>query len=373
VFTEFTRGVAQRKIARRLARDGVKTTRGGAWAQPQVSAVLHSRLYIGEVTYKGEWFPGEHDPIVSQDLFEAAQQLLGGAPASSGGRPSHEPFLLAGGFLKCGCCGSTMRTRSRRSGKRVGTTWSAFYRCMGRDRGSCPDCTMPAVTRNDIDNAVFSYFERAAVDHEATATAFDQRFAQERAIVHGQVEQAEEDQTKALGRLERVRGDYQNGKLAADDWREQRGQLTGELEAAEHAAELLRKRERALAAEAEEVRTEQKRQGLDALATFRAAVAADVTDAASVEAARVALRSVFRYFVIHREPFTQKPSFDAEDELRFRKVVDADLFFDGYYLEPVPRDDAIVVRWKLSDVGDVQQIQELRRVGIHPAKPPELP
>ncbi len=372
---EFQGGMTQSAIARGLALDGIKTTRGGAWTQSQVSAALRSRLYLGEVSYRGEWFPGEHEAIVDADLFEATQRLLAGPPMSRGGRPSREPFLLGGGLFKCGSCASTMRVRTRTPGKRVGKSWTAFYRCMGRESGSHPECRMPAIARDAVDPYVFEYFARAALDVDAILAALDRRFEQEEAIVRGQIEVGERDAARARERLERVRRDYQDGRLDAGDWGEQRIQLSGELRAAEEAVALLHKRETDLAVEAEEARAEQ--QGLEVLAAVQAAVAGDVTDADSVEAARAALSTVFECFVLHREPFmrprhwdllgvndAENYSLDAEDEVRGRNIIDAGLLFEECYIEPIPRDDAIVRHWKLSELGDVVEGQELRRVGI---------
>ena len=39
-------------------------------------AHLLNRFYIGEVTYRGEVHRGEHEPILSRDLFEAVQEKL---------------------------------------------------------------------------------------------------------------------------------------------------------------------------------------------------------------------------------------------------------------------------------------------------------
>jgi site-specific DNA recombinase len=38
--------------------------------------LLKNRFYIGEVVYRGETFPGSHQPILDKDLFEAVQKKL---------------------------------------------------------------------------------------------------------------------------------------------------------------------------------------------------------------------------------------------------------------------------------------------------------
>lgn len=37
---------------------------------------MHNRIYIGQVTHKGEAFTGQHDGIIDQEIWDKAQQLL---------------------------------------------------------------------------------------------------------------------------------------------------------------------------------------------------------------------------------------------------------------------------------------------------------
>src|SRR3546814_641988 len=38
--------------------------------------ILTNRMYIGEITHKGNSYPGEHDPIIDRALWDAAQVQL---------------------------------------------------------------------------------------------------------------------------------------------------------------------------------------------------------------------------------------------------------------------------------------------------------
>ena len=94
--------------------------------------------------------------------------------------------------------------------------------------------------RRDVDQAVYDYFQRVGLDVEATrqqlAEARDRKLTEVRALRS----QADGEAHRAVDRLARVRRDYQDGKLAADDWSEQRDQLIVELGAAQSEAERLR-------------------------------------------------------------------------------------------------------------------------------------
>lgn len=90
-----------------------------------VGAILKSRIYLGEVLYNGQWYPGIHEPLISVGDFEAAQK--GMLPAR---RQSSD--LLAG-HVRCGLCGRSASTHYNRQGK-------LYYRCHHRGNG----CAQPA-------------------------------------------------------------------------------------------------------------------------------------------------------------------------------------------------------------------------------------
>jgi DNA invertase Pin-like site-specific DNA recombinase len=74
------------KLAARLAREKVLSkvritatgTRSGgcAFARGALYDLLRNRLYRGEIGHRGEWYPGEHDAIVPEDLWKKVQAHL---------------------------------------------------------------------------------------------------------------------------------------------------------------------------------------------------------------------------------------------------------------------------------------------------------
>jgi hypothetical protein len=99
--------------------------------------------------------------------------------------------------------------------------------------------------------------------------------------------QAERAATQATARIERVKRDYQDGKLDAEDWREQRDSLTAEQAAAEAEVKRLRK-------------ASKRRPPIQPLAQLRKAIAAEVAGAPDVDAVRAALRATYESFALHR-------------------------------------------------------------------------
>jgi DNA invertase Pin-like site-specific DNA recombinase len=49
---------------------------GGRWYIGPLRHVLRNRVYVGDAVHKGTAYPGEHEPIVDRELFEAVQAKL---------------------------------------------------------------------------------------------------------------------------------------------------------------------------------------------------------------------------------------------------------------------------------------------------------
>src|SRR5438552_11527017 len=73
LLTELDRRGIRTKVNGR--RDGQK--RGGIrFGVGPLAHLLKNRFYIGEVHYRGEVYRGEHEPILSRDVFDAVQKKL---------------------------------------------------------------------------------------------------------------------------------------------------------------------------------------------------------------------------------------------------------------------------------------------------------
>ena len=90
-----------------------------------VLGILGSRIYLGEVLFRGAWSPGIHEPLITRAEFEAAQF------GRLGKRRQSRDVLS--GFVRCGTCGRSASAHYNPDGK-------LFYRCKHRGQG----CHQPA-------------------------------------------------------------------------------------------------------------------------------------------------------------------------------------------------------------------------------------
>jgi len=290
IFSDFAGGRSLSAIARDLYREAVPTLRGGPWRQSTVSGILRNPVYVGRIRYDGAIFSGQHQPLVEEDRWRRVQDLLEARPQKGRGRPTVGLHLFRGGLLRCEC-GEAMVPRTNGGYQ--------MYYCNGRSKLGPDFCDMPHLRRADIDQAVYRYFEQVGLDIEATrrtiADARDRKLAEIRAL-H---EQATREARLADERLARVRRDYTDGRLDADDWHEFREELGAERAAAH--AEVARLAEQQREVEGWGELRDAEADTLRRLSELRALIAGEVNDADGLEAVRAALTRMFEQFVIRRQ------------------------------------------------------------------------
>ncbi|MEQ1878233.1 MAG: recombinase family protein [Bdellovibrionia bacterium] len=79
-----------------ISRKGVRHD-GGIFSRGALYKVLRNRLYVGEVAHRGRVFPGQHEGIVSRDLWDRVnQQLTEGGLSRTEASATTNVFLLQG-------------------------------------------------------------------------------------------------------------------------------------------------------------------------------------------------------------------------------------------------------------------------------------
>lgn len=113
--------------------------KGRRFSKANVSEMLKNPFYKGQVIYrvngsgKTEKYPGLHEPIVSEELWESSQ--LARQQRRQGGRSVQAPYrvYLLSGIARCDICGRNLRCQASPSGV-------TYYREVSVERGyhDCP-------------------------------------------------------------------------------------------------------------------------------------------------------------------------------------------------------------------------------------------
>lgn len=123
-------------IANRLNDLGIKPRKANYWTNASIRDILRNPVYIGKIRWnwrktikkyengdiitsrpKSEpdsWMivDGKHEPIISEELFQAAQKRFGNTPRSKASRELVNPFA---GLIRCQC-GKAMVQQAQRKG-----------------------------------------------------------------------------------------------------------------------------------------------------------------------------------------------------------------------------------------------------------------
>jgi site-specific DNA recombinase len=285
IYRDYINGMGQRAVVRALNESNIPTRHGGPWQQSAVVRVLSSVIYVGRLSVKGEVMPGAHGAIISDETWNRAQDIRTGALRRKGGRHPEGGHLLARGVLRC-TCGSAMIPRKARAGVERDR-----YMCRGRIEHGPEFCSQPSIRRELIDEPFLAHLLDGYIDLEATRKRIQERTASALTLAQEALTQAEREAASAEAKLARVRGHYQDGKIEADDWAEQRPGLTAGLEAAREA--VLRAQEHVQQTEQTGVVGDAEHALLDHLAALKKAVTAGVGAAPDLAALRNVIGQIF--------------------------------------------------------------------------------
>ncbi len=166
-------------------------------AQSKLHQMLKDPYYCGYVTYKGDIFPGRHDPIIGQELFEQVQEVMD--LRSRRGQRDRVHHHFAKGMLFCRRChdrGQTSRMIFTEAIGRGGTY--QYYVCRQRKEGTCD---LPYLPVYRIEEALEIHYKSLNLPTNFLADIHD-RIDQALADEQGSVRDIDAKVTRQLKELE---------------------------------------------------------------------------------------------------------------------------------------------------------------------------
>jgi site-specific DNA recombinase len=159
-----------KRIVQYLNERGYKRRGGSVWLFPPIMRMINNPVYAGFTTFDEEAykdrlpsqqprhrqarFKAEHEPIVSAEVWEKAQQIKVHENTIKRQRPGKAPTEASSltGILRCPRCGSHML------GKRnTVETARRYYICSKRHLGGPDICSFPLVDARGVQRAVWNW------------------------------------------------------------------------------------------------------------------------------------------------------------------------------------------------------------------------
>ncbi|SIN65714.1 Site-specific DNA recombinase [Parasphingorhabdus marina DSM 22363] len=177
VFETFLECGCMAAACERLERLGVKTklrtyldgrvVGGKAFTRGGLQHLLRNKIYRGMMVHKGKAWPGEHDPIVDEELWQKVQDRLDGN--DGGGREglrAKAPSLL-NGLLKDEHGRRLVANHATKKTKRY------RYYVTGQDQNVKPDIQIMRIPAHDLETAVIDRLREFLTDQSELARHFD--------------------------------------------------------------------------------------------------------------------------------------------------------------------------------------------------------
>lgn len=167
-----------------------------------VYKVFSNPFYYGLISRKEGIFEGRHEPMITEDEYWKAQQILGRP-----GRPRSKRHSFAfTGLIRCGECGSMITAEEKYN--RYGYHY-VYYRCTKKKKGR--KCGQKYIELDDLESQILGYLGRIYVPRKLFEIALEylkaERKEKEEKLldVRKSIETAQKDSEKKLANLNQMR------------------------------------------------------------------------------------------------------------------------------------------------------------------------
>ncbi len=128
--------------------------------------LLTNRVYLGQVSYQGSIYQGEHDGIVPLPLWKEVHAILAEHPISRANRSRAKSVGLLAGLVRCHHCGRTM-SESQGTG-RLGHRYR-YYRCQGSQKHGADACPLSSLNAVELETVVVQHLRHVLASPEVLA------------------------------------------------------------------------------------------------------------------------------------------------------------------------------------------------------------
>jgi site-specific DNA recombinase len=176
IFERFADLGSATTLARVLRAENIRNKRGKPIEKGIIYRIINNRVYLGEAVYKGFSYPGEHEAIVTRQLWDAAHAVLKESPRARATRTrDRSPALLKG--LIFSASGAAMTPTFTRKGDRLYRYYVSMDHVRGRPvpEGAAPT-RLPAAM---VEATVVAEMRRMIATPETAARVLE-RFQEEK-------------------------------------------------------------------------------------------------------------------------------------------------------------------------------------------------
>ncbi len=188
IFEIYAETRSQAAVMKFLKKENIQSRRGKPFCESAIWYTLQKEVYTGKIVYKGKVYPGQHPPIISDELFRHVQALIKEGPRFHVETHSHLPFA---GIVRCGECGSTMCVTFTNKEGKSGRKRYYYYRCTKVNNDGAATCSTRQIGAERLHESVYSNLLRISMDTDYLKNLV---FALQNRFTHPRVKKVEPPQ-----------------------------------------------------------------------------------------------------------------------------------------------------------------------------------
>lgn len=169
----FLKGIPLRTICRVFKAKGYvyrgRSKKTQDWDPKRLKYVFSNKIYLGYISYRGEWYKGDHDPIIDEDTYNRLAKLLDqrSEKFEKHIKKTRAQSSYLGGMLYCKHCGARY---SKQSGGRLKNgELNHYYCCYSRSKRvpkmvKDPNCKNKNWKLKELDGVILNEIKKLETD-----------------------------------------------------------------------------------------------------------------------------------------------------------------------------------------------------------------
>ena len=150
LFDRFIKAQSVTAVTKEMRDKGYRTRRGRLMDKGYIYRVLNNPIYIGQIVHKDQRYQGQHEAIISQKIWDAAQAIFQINSHARGNYYRRQTPAILRGLIKCAGCNSGMTPTST---KRRGRLYR-YYTPSAHMKKSCSGCPIGNISAGEIEEVV---------------------------------------------------------------------------------------------------------------------------------------------------------------------------------------------------------------------------
>ena len=221
-----------KNIAEFLEKSGIKSRKNNRCNVSRISAIITNPIYYGHFRHAREIYEGNHEPIISKELFDKANAVLRGKSQRIDIKTDPRPLC---GLLKCGSCGMSITGEIKIKRQKNGNKhFYTYYHCSRKSKKEI--CKEPYIRGEELERQLSSMLSPYFMPKELTTKLFEMLDIEEKKANHSASEAVFElrEKVQVLSRnLARLTDVYVAQDIEREEYLERRRSLMSEKKSIE--------------------------------------------------------------------------------------------------------------------------------------------